>query len=445
MLSRNESPEQKQSWFVGPFSGLGHIHAIVRLVAVGLLLLVTGITGGMVLERYVIQGGAADTRTFADLEAAANVVEDNYYYLPTDPEERAELTDDMEEQAITGALSALDDAYTRYLPPDESATAAEDLEGRYGGVGVDLAFGDGLVMVSNVVPDSPADDAGIERGDVIEEVDQQNLDEVDPNEVIRLLRGDVGDEVSLTLVRPTDGNAFSVDLVLEEIVVPPVTLRIIEGTDIAWLRITIFGDETVAEVDEAIATIRENGASGVILDLRGNGGGWVESARATLGRFLDPSVGPAMYEDVTAGPGGLEPLAIEGGEEVEVSDFPMVVLVDGGTASSAEIVSGALRDYDRAMIIGEPTFGKGSVQRIFAFSDGSTMRVTVAEWFTPSRGRIQDEGIQPDLEISTSDHGSADDPVLEAAVRVLQNGQSRPSDLVAGAPSPATTHATPAP
>jgi carboxyl-terminal processing protease len=104
-------------------------------------------------------------------------------------------------------------------------------------------------------------------------------------------------------------------------------------------------------------------------------------------------------------------------------------LVDGGTASSAEIVAGALRDYDRAMVIGEPTFGKGSVQRIFGFSDGASMRVTVAEWFTPSRGRIQDEGITPDLQITASVHGEADDPVITTAVRMLQSGQSRPSDL----------------
>lgn len=442
MSTANGTPDQKSSWRIGPFAGIGPTHAAVRLVAVGLLLLVSGITGGMVLERYVVQGGSSDTAAFADLEAAAEVIENNYYYLPTDPEERAALSDTMEASAIDGALSSLGDAYTRYLPPDESATAAEDLEGRYGGIGVDLSFGDGLVLVSNVVPDSPADEAGIRRGDVIEEVDGQRLAEPDPNEVIRMLRGEIGTDVSLTVIRPTSGDVMNVDLTLEEIVVPPVTLRMIEGTDIAWLRITIFGDSTVEEVDAAIQSIRESGASGVILDLRGNGGGWVEAARATLGRFLDPSVGPAMYEDTSPGPGGLEPMAIETEDGVEVLDLPMVVLVDGGTASSSEIVAGALRDYDRAMIVGTPTFGKGSVQRIFAFSNGSTMRVTVAEWFTPSKGRIQDEGIKPDLEITPGGHDPAEDPMLRAAVNVLQSGQSRPSDLLPGGTPAASPQAT---
>lgn len=423
--------------FAGLTAGLGAVHARIRLLSLGLLLVLAGFTAGMVLERQVLRG-AATPGAFADLQAAATVIEENYYYLPTDAEARATLTDQMEEEAINGALGALDDAYTRYLPPDESATAQEDLEGRYGGIGVDLAFGEDVVIVANVIPDTPADNAGVKRGDVIEEVDGRQVAGVDPNEVTRLLRGKVGDRVDVTFVRPGSNEVFEQAFVLEEIVVPPVTLRFIDGTSIAWLRITIFGDTTVQELDAALATIRDRGATGIILDLRGNGGGWVESARATLGRFLDPSLGPAMYEDGTPGPGGLEPLPIDAGDGVAQVDLPMVVLVDGGTASSAEIVAGALRDYDRSMVIGEPTFGKGSVQRIFGFSDGATMRVTVAEWFTPSRGRIQDQGIQPDLQISAAPHGSSDDPVLSTAVRILQQGQSRPSDL-------RETPATPAP
>ncbi len=436
MPPRDPQNDTETSMFDQLTAGLGGIHARVRLLSLGLLILLLGLTIGMVLERQVLQGASGEPDTFADLEAAANVIEQNYYYLPTDAEARATLTDQMEEQAITGALTALDDAYTRYLPPDESATAQEDLEGRYGGIGVDLAFGEDVVIVANVIPDTPADGAGIKRGDVIEEVDGKQVAGVDPNEVTRMLRGQVGSRVNVTFVRPETNDVIEREFVLQEIVVPPVTLRFVEGTSIAWLRITIFGDTTVEELDAALATIKERGATGIVLDLRGNGGGWVESARATLGRFLDPSLGPAMYEDGTPGPGGLEPLPIDAGEGVERVELPMVVLVDGGTASAAEIVAGALRDYDRSMVIGEPTFGKGSVQRIFGFSDGATMRVTVAEWFTPSRGRIQGEGIQPDLQISAAPHGASDDPVLATAVRILGQGQSRPSDMRETAATP---------
>ena len=445
MSLRKQQTGSEESMFHTLTGGLGSVHATVRLVALGLLILLTGLTGGMVLERYVLQDAATGESAFADLQAAATVIDENYYYLPTDPESQATLTSDMEERAISGALTALGDSYTRYLPPDESATAEEDLEGRYGGIGVDLAFGEDIVIVANVIPDTPADDAGVRRGDVIEAIDGRPVATEDPNEVIRMLRGDIGAEVAVTLVRPDSGDVLDLQLVLEEIVVPPVTLRFIEGTNIAWLRITIFGNETVAEVDDALQEIENAGSTGIILDLRGNGGGWVESARATLGRFLDPSVGPAMYEDATPGPGGLEPMPIEAKDGGEPVALPMVVLVDGGTASSAEIVAGALRDYDRALAIGEPTFGKGSVQRIFGFSDGATMRVTVAEWFTPSRGRIQDEGIIPDLQITASVHGEADDPVVTTAVRMLQDGQSRPSDLRESASPGASPAASPAP
>lgn len=429
MTTREPDPDQQESPF-GPLTyGLGRVHASIRLLALALLILITGLTAGMVLERYVLQPGTRVPGAFADLEAAATVVHDNYYYLPTDPGARDALDNRMREQAITGALSSLGDSYTRYLPPDESATAQEDLDGRYGGIGVDLAFGEDIVIIANVIPDTPADEAGIQRGDVLEDVDGTVVGNIDPNEVIRLLRGEIGSSVALTIVRPGSGDVVNHVLQLEEIVVPPVTLRFIEDTTFAWLRITIFGDDTVAEVDAALREVRDAGSTGIILDLRGNGGGWVESARATLGRFLDPSVGPAMFEDATPGPGGLEPMPIVASEDLDVLDIPMIVLVDGGTASSAEIVAGALHDYDRAIIVGLPTFGKGSVQRIYGFSDGASMRVTVAEWFTPSRGRIQDEGISPDLQVNASPHGSGDDPVLSSAVRLLDSGRSRPSDL----------------
>jgi carboxyl-terminal processing protease len=221
-------------------------------------------------------------------------------------------------------------------------------------------------------------------------------------------------------------------LVLEEIVIPPVTLVFIEGTNYAWLRITLFGDSTVADLDAAIAEIRARGSTGIILDLRGNGGGWVEAARHTLGRFIDPSTGPAMYEDRNASEGGMTEMAIETADGVVPLDLPMVVLIDGGTASASEIVAGAMKDYNRAVLVGEQTFGKGSVQRIYEFSDGSTMRVTVAEWFTPSRARIQSEGIRPDMEVAASSQTSSEDPILQAGIGVLDA-------------RPGTTAATPVP
>ncbi len=410
---------------------------IARSLLLCAVLLVGGFFAGVVVER---RAGSLPGGMFPNLEAVHTVIEDNYYYYPTSAEEQAELDADMEAGAIDGALQTLGDSYTRYLDVDESQTAQEGMEGKYGGVGIEVILEGDVAFVSVVVPESPADDAGILRGDVIEQINGARVQTTDANEVLRMLRGETGSEISITLVRPSTGDVLDHTLVLEEIVIPPVTLVFIEGTSYAWLRITLFGNTTVPDLDAAIAEIRARGSTGVILDLRGNGGGWVEAARQTLGRFMDPSTGPAMYEDRTAGEGGMTEMPIETADGVVPLDLPMVVLIDGGTASASEIVAGAMKDYNRAVLVGEKTFGKGSVQRIYEFSDGSTMRVTVAEWFTPSRARIQGEGIRPDVEVAASSQTSSDDPILEAGIGVLDSRLAVPS---ATPLSPGT--ATPAP
>lgn len=408
---------------------------MVLRAGLALLLLVAGVAGGIVLERNILAEGPR----FAHLEGAASLIDQVYYYRPVEQADQEAFDEQLEDSAINGALGSLDDSYTRYLSEDESATAEEDLEGRYGGVGIDAVVHEGIVIVSQIVPDSPADDAGIARGDVIEMIDDQLLENPEPNDVTRLLRGEIGAVRTVVVVKPATGDVMRYEMTLEEIVVPPVTVRLLEDDSIAWLRITLFGDSTVADVDAAISEIRASGAESVILDLRGNGGGWVESAQGVLGRFLDPSIGPAMYEDRTPEEGGMVEKPILNDDGVTALDLPMVVLVDGGTASASEIVAGALKDYDRAMVIGVVTFGKGSVQRIYEFDDGSTMRITVAEWFTPSQGRIQGQGIRPNLEVSASAQDPSADPVLDSAIHMLQRGVSTPSDLA----SPATPAASP--
>lgn len=408
---------------------------IVRSIALCLVLVIGGFVGGVVVERYVV--GNDEPSNFADLEAVYSVIENDYYYLPSDEVERQELDAAMEQGAIEGALGSLGDVYTRYLDVDESDTAQEGLEGVYGGVGIEVILEHDVAFVSSVVPESPADEAGVMRGDVIEQINGARVQVTDANDVLRMLRGEVGTEVSLTLIRPSSGDVVSLNLTLEEIVIPSVTLEFIEDTNIALIRISIFGDTTIEDLDAAIAEIRERGAEGVILDLRGNGGGWVVAARHTLGRFLDPSVGPAMYEDI-ASSDEMVPMEIEADNGIEPLDLPMVVLTDGATASAAEIVAGSLRDYQRATLVGENTFGKGSVQRIYEFSDGSTLRVTVAEWFTPSKSRIQSEGVRPDVEISVGDQVTETDPVLDAGVQVLT------SRMEGSTSTPSTPYATPA-
>lgn len=418
----NPTPTELKSQ---PRPGLNGLK-IAQSIVLCLILLVGGFIGGLLAERSL--NGRNDPSNFADLEAVHGVIESDYYYLPTEEEARAQLDANMEAGAIEGALGTLDDVYTRYLDVDESDTAQEGLEGKYGGVGIDILLEHDVAFVTSVVPDSPADQAGVLRGDVIEQINGARVQTTDTNEVVRMLRGEIGTSISLTLIRPSSGEVLALDLTLEEIIVPSVILEFIEGTDYAWIHITIFGDTTVADLDDAIAEIRARGSKGVILDLRGNGGGWVVAARQTLGRFMATDIGPAMYED-TVGADEMTAMAIESDEGIEPLDIPMVVLIDGGTASAAEIVAGSLRDYQRATLVGQRTFGKGSVQRIYEFSDGATLRVTVAEWFTPSKSRIQSEGVRPDVEITTSGQAVDSDPVLDAGIQVLNsqvNGSATP-------------------
>jgi carboxyl-terminal processing protease len=419
---------------------LSPAHFYLRMSALFLLVLLVGMAGGVILGRETVSTKAGEGGSFADLDAVTDVLTDNYYYRPTSPEEQTNFKSTLEQQAISGMLTSLNDDYTRYLLPVEAQIASEELEGEYGGIGVTLQEVDGQVIVGRVGPDTPAAKAGVEAGDIVERIDNRPVAVVEGELNGFDLRGPVGSTVELTILQPASEGPITVSIVREAIIVHPVAWEQIEGTTYMRIAIDIFGDRTTQELDLALAEAEATGITGIVLDLRGNGGGWVRSAQETIGRFLPEDAGPALYEDTTPGPGNEEALPIINGEQGP-TDLPLIILVDRNTASAAEIVAGSLRDYDRALIVGEESFGKGSVQRIFDFEDGASLRVTVAEWFTPSKGRIQDEGINPDVLLSTGGGTGvqAGDPFVTAAVAFLDQGKSRPTDLAKPA-----TQATPA-
>lgn len=421
---------------------IGVLHYLVRMIAIFLLVLIAGFGAGLLVERHILDP-TRDGAAFQDLDAVTSLIEDNYYYRPVDAEEQEAFSAGLEHHAIGGMLTSLDDEYTRYLVPDAAQVASEELQGEYGGVGVDLVLDGATLVVGRVSPEGPAARAGIRVGEVVVRIDNRPVEAGTDSPPIGDLRGPVESSVTLTLRDAVDGAERSVSLTREAIVVHPVSFAMVEGTGHAWIRIDLFGDRTVMELDQALTSATERNATGIVLDLRGNTGGWVRSAQETIGRFVDAGAGPALYEDVSPGRGGEVALPILN-PEAGPSDLPVIVVVDGGTASAAEIVAGSLRDYDRALVIGEQTFGKGSVQRIFDFQDGASLRVTVAEWFTPSKGRIQDEGIQPDVAVGTAGSGaSAVDAYVGAASTLLDRGVTRPTDLATGAAIDSTSQATP--
>jgi carboxyl-terminal processing protease len=199
---------------------------------------------------------------------------------------------------------------------------------------------------------------------------------------------------------------------------PAVLYSKLPNTDVAHIQVTLFGDKTTAELDDALKKAKADGVTGIILDLRNNGGGWVTSAQEMIGRFVPEDTGVALYEDSNPNDSDLSGELIVGDGE-DTFDTPLVILVNGGTASASEIVAGALHDYGRAILIGEKTFGKGSVQRVHDFEDGSSARITFAVWLTPNKVQIQGEGLQPDIDVPAASNTSTADPQLDRAVQEL--------------------------
>jgi carboxyl-terminal processing protease len=440
------------------------------IVSVCLLIAVTSFGAGVLSEREFFSdaasgGGGPTVEEIQDLLASES------YYWPDDPAAQALLLQEIQESALRGAPAPIGDQYTEYLPPDDAQTANDQLQGQYGGIGVYIQIVEGAVTVDAPIAGSPAEAAGLQPGDVLLAADGHPLTGLTPDEAGAVVRGPVGTTVRLTVQRPGTDSPFEVDVERQKIEVPLVTYGLDPQTSVAVIRITDFGLKTTDELDAALERAQTDGAVGIVLDLRDNGGGYVSTAQQVIGRFVPADRGPALYEDDDPKEGNeLDGLEIVGGGP-EVFDLPLVVLVNGNTASASEIVTGALRDYGRATIVGEPTFGKGVVQRVHDFPDGSSLRVTFAIWLTPNGQPLEGVGIEPQIPIAPAEHpvvgadadlqrSIAEDPQVQGAIAVAVGSEvpaaatpavagqataaaTPPSATPAGAPLSATPAATP--
>lgn len=394
-------------------------YALIALC--GIFLALVSFLGGMLVEREYNPRDISDSPVDGErIEEVARIVEGEYYYLPEDPQAREQLAQEMEEGALEGMVAGLGDPYTAYLPPEDAGPLNDQLEGEYEGIGVSIQVIDGQLVVLRPLPGSPAERVGIKAGDIIVAADGVPLGGLTLAEAGEYVRGPAGTTVTLEVFRPELEQTLTFTVTRERLEEQVVIYRFDQATGIAYIRVTIFSDKTTSQLDAALRQARADGATGMVLDLRGNGGGWVVAAQEMIGRFVNPAMGYALYED--SGHDG------DGGElvgqpilagDVTVYDLPLVVLVDGGTASAAEIVAGALRDYGRAVLIGETTFGKGSVQRIHEFEDGASLRVTIAEWLTPNRTFLTGQGLAPDVVVPVGTAPVTRDIQLDAAVQYL--------------------------
>lgn len=485
-----EHADRADSPDIAPGGRRSHPAPFWRWMFVGSLIslaVVVAFGAGMLSERVIFAGGGLFERargmadptggSFAEtaelyprFTETRNLIEDEFLFRPTDPDaaatfaaelERGALAgiavaaatpvsslDEMQRQidygAARGAAEVVDDPYTVFLEPVEQAPLAEALEGEYEGIGVWVEHPEGRFVIVAPIPGSPADAAGLQSGDVMLAADGVALTGLSNDEGLKLIRGPAGTSVTLLIEREGEPAPFPVEVKRQAIAIPSVIYEPQADGRVAWISVAVFGDKTTAQLDDALRRANEDGVAGVVLDLRGNGGGWVTSAREMVGRFVPEDRGPALYEDDTAGDED-EPAAesiIGGG--AEWFDKPLAVLVDGGSASASEIVAGALRDYDRAVLVGQPTFGKGLVQRVHDFPDGSSARITFARWLTPNRLPIPEEGFTPDVPVAYPDPPNGSDPQLAAAVdAVLAEAGLPPATPTVPATPAATPGATP--
>jgi carboxyl-terminal processing protease len=454
-MKPSREPEQQR----GP-DGSRPIWTVVFVLSAVALIAVLSFGSGIVAERYVFSGtwlgterlrGGLETDGNPEVDAAfprqaevREILEDEYFFLPASPEARATFWADVEKGAIDGmAIAAatpvaslddyrreldygaargmtesLADDYTVFLEPLRGAPLREELAGEYQGIGIWVEHPEGQFTIVAPIPGSPAARADLRAGDVIVAADGQELGALETDAAMSLIRGPVGSSVVLTIRRPGTPEVFDVTVNREEIEIPAVVYEAQAEGKVAHITVAIFGDNTTRELDAALKRAKEEGVGGIVLDLRGNGGGWVTSAQEMIGRFIPEDTGPALYQDLDLKDDGdlISEQIVGGGESA--FDVPLAVLIDGGTASAAEIVAGAVRDYERGTLVGEPSFGKGLVQRVHDFEDGSSARITFARWLTPDRIPIPDEGLTPDI-VVINDPAVAVDRQLERAVGVV--------------------------
>ena len=331
--------------------------------------------------------------------------------------------------AIKGMVDSLGDPYSAYLTPDEYRQGLQDLSGQFEGIGAEIGTRDAkgansdcatlgpdcLLVVVAPIDGSPSQKAGVKAGDIIAAVDGASLDGLTVDGARNKIRGKKGTEVTLTIVR---GTAAPIDIkvVRDVIVSQEVISKDLANGQVGYIAVTGFSDNAASKFHDVLQADLKAGETRFILDLRGNPGGYVTAARAIASEFIKD--GPIFWEEDSSGSQTPTPAT---GQGLAIADsIKLVVLVDKGSASASEIVAGALQDTKRATIVGETSFGKGTVQQWIQLQDGSALKLTIAKWLTPDKRWIHHVGIIPDVPAATPANPTAGvDPVEDKAVELL--------------------------
>ncbi len=374
------------------------------------LLILLSFVGGFAFSRSLFSPVSQLPQEFDTLGEVWQSL-DNYYVNQDalDPQE-------LSQGAIEGMLEALGDPYTSYIDAETYKLSIPELEGSFEGIGAVLSIEDGELTVFSPIAGSPAEAQGVKAGDRILEIDGQPTAGMSLAEAALKIRGPQGTEVTLLILHQGETAPVEVVIVREEIELDTVYLQMLPD-EIAYILITYFTERTHEELVAALNDAIAAGAKGIILDLRNNPGGYLHIVVLVADEFLDSGI--VLYQaddegrvtgELTASPSGL------------ATELPMALLVNGGSASGSEVLAGALQDHERAALIGNTTYGSGSVKAFYELSDGSALYLTVGRWLTPNRHLIEGLGLEPDFEIEVTEEDiqSGRDPQLERAVEYIK-------------------------
>ena len=323
----------------------------------------------------------------------------------------------LEYDAIRGMIFGLSDQFTSFISPEAAKLIAEDASGSFSGIGAHVQLNaQRALQITKVIPDSPAEKAGLKAGDLIIEVDGKSIVGDDLNAQVAKVRGPEGSTAAFTIVREGEDKPFKVDITRARIDIKLVDAKMLDN-QVAYVALSKFDSKTTAQqLQAAIQDLLAKNPRGLIFDLRDNPGGFLDQAEQVADIFLKDGV--ILYERTKDGQEKIDRSTDAG----IAQEIPLVVLVNAGSASASEIVAGAIQDRGRAILIGETTFGKGAVQAVHDLSDGSQLRVTFEHWFTPNNHDIHGKGIEPNIVVEPGDDPKAD-PQLDRAVEYLLNGK----------------------
>lgn len=394
----------------------------IRLIIFGLLLVILAGGGGYWLgthqvlirgngqPRVVIERSLPPEREDLDFSLFWDVwdkLEANYL------DKSALKPAEMVYGAIRGLTASLGDPYTVFLSPEDNQEVKDDLGGSFEGVGIQLGYKDGNLAVIAPLSGMPAERAGVKAGDLILKIEDLETTGISLPEAVRLIRGPKGTSIKLTLLHEGESQVYEALIIRETIVIPSVEVKF--DNEVVHLRLMRFGERTNQEWEEAVTAIlsRQPEIKGVVLDLRNNPGGYLSGSVFIASEFL--SSGVVVIQE--AANGSQETFSVN--RQGRLTTIPLTVLVNQGSASASEIVAGALKDQGRAKIVGEPTFGKGTIQEAQDLSGGAGLHITTARWLTPSGQSVDKTGLTPDYQLEDNQETEVDEQ-LQKAIEVLR-------------------------